>query len=104
MALFSTKLLWDRKNLIDLVLTFTLNFIFEKRAANLIRMRKIAITTLKSAFGFLQQTLQKQPSTRFLRLFILREQCLSPKKQKRTFIRHVYLTSTQPFLIASTTA
>ena len=51
-ALFSTKLLWDRKKLIDLVLTFTLNFIFEKRAANLIRMRKIAITTLKSAFGF----------------------------------------------------
>jgi hypothetical protein len=26
--------------------------IFEKRATNLIRMRKIAITTLKSAFGF----------------------------------------------------
>ena len=26
--------------------------IFEKRAANLIQMRKIAITTLKSAFGF----------------------------------------------------
>jgi hypothetical protein len=26
--------------------------IFEKRAANLMRMRKIAITTLKSAFGF----------------------------------------------------
>ena len=52
MALFSTKLLWDRKKLIDLVLTFTLNFIFEKRAANLIPMRKIAITTLKSAFGF----------------------------------------------------
>ena len=30
MALFSTKLLWDRKNLIDLVLTFTLNFFLEK--------------------------------------------------------------------------
>ena len=27
-------------------------YYFEKRAANLIRMRKIAITTLKSAFGF----------------------------------------------------
>ena len=26
------------------------------------------------------------------------------KEKKRTFIRHVYLTSTQPFLIASTTA
>ena len=52
MALFSTKLLWDRKNLIDLVLMFTLNFIFEKRAANLIPMRKIAISTLKSAFEF----------------------------------------------------
>ena len=26
--------------------------IFERRAANLIRMRKIAVTTLKSAFGF----------------------------------------------------
>ena len=26
--------------------------IFEKRATNLIRMRKIAITMLKSAFGF----------------------------------------------------
>ena len=25
---------------------------FEKRAANLIRMRKIALSTLKSAFGF----------------------------------------------------
>jgi hypothetical protein len=30
----------------------TLDFTFEKRAANLIRMHKIAFSTLKSAFGF----------------------------------------------------
>jgi hypothetical protein len=37
-----------------IVLDFSLELIidFEKRAANLIRMHKIALSTLKSAFGF----------------------------------------------------
>ena len=40
------------KKLIVLDFLLTLVFIFEKRATNLIRMRKIAFSTLKSAFGF----------------------------------------------------
>ena len=32
--------------------TLTWGFIFEKRATNLIRMRRIALSTLRSAFGF----------------------------------------------------
>ena len=36
-------------------------YIFEKRAANLIRVHKIVPSELKSAFGFQQQTLRKQP-------------------------------------------
>jgi hypothetical protein len=50
--LFSqTLLLLQRKKLIVLAFSLTLDF-FEKRAGNLIRMRKIAFSTLKSAFGF----------------------------------------------------
>jgi hypothetical protein len=41
----------ERKKLI--VLDFPLKSVFfEKRAANVIKMRKIAFSTLKSAFGF----------------------------------------------------
>ena len=52
MALFLNFVAFGEKKLIILVFMLTLVLIFEKRAANLIRMRKIAITTLKSAFGF----------------------------------------------------
>ena len=52
MALFSNFVAFGEKKLIILVFMLTLVLIFEKRAANLIRMRKIAFSTLKSAFGF----------------------------------------------------
>ena len=52
MALFLNFVAFGEKKLIILVFMLTLVLIFEKRAANLIPMRKIAITTLKSAFGF----------------------------------------------------
>jgi hypothetical protein len=52
MALFLNIVAFGEKKLIILVFMLTLVLIFEKRAANLIPMRKIAITTLKSAFGF----------------------------------------------------
>jgi hypothetical protein len=51
--LFSkTLLLLEGKKLIVSGFPLTLVFIFEKRATNLIRMRKIAFSTLKSVFGF----------------------------------------------------
>jgi hypothetical protein len=37
---------------IDFVIALTLAIIFEKRVTNKLRMHKIAISTLKSAFGF----------------------------------------------------
>ena len=43
---------WTGKKLIILNFTLTQNIIFEKRAANLLKMHKIAISTLKSAFEF----------------------------------------------------
>ena len=52
MALFSNYVAFREKNLMSLLSCLTKLNIFEKRAANLIRMHKIAITTLKSAFGF----------------------------------------------------
>ena len=52
MALFLNFVAFGEKKLIILVFMLTLVLIFEKRAANLIRMRKIAFSTLKSAFGF----------------------------------------------------
>jgi hypothetical protein len=45
-------LLLERKKLIVIVFMLIYPFIFEKRAANLIRMYNIALTTLKSVFGF----------------------------------------------------
>ena len=51
-ALFSNIVAFEEKKTDCSYLTLTLNFIFEKRAANLIRMHKITLSTLKSAFGF----------------------------------------------------
>jgi hypothetical protein len=52
-ALFSNFVaLRGSKKLIVIVFMLKQLTIFEKRAANLIGMRKLAITTLKSAFGF----------------------------------------------------
>jgi hypothetical protein len=51
-ALFSNFVTIRERKMIDLALTLTLDFIFEKRAAYIIKMHKKAISTLKSAFGF----------------------------------------------------
>jgi hypothetical protein len=51
-VLFSNIITFEEKKTDCSYFTLTLSFIFEKRAANLIRMRKIALSTLKSAFGF----------------------------------------------------
>ena len=51
-ALFSNIVAFGKKKLIVIVFMLIYPFIFEKRAANLIRMYKIALTTLKSAFRF----------------------------------------------------
>jgi hypothetical protein len=45
-------LLLERKKLIVIVFMLVQQFIFEKRAASLIRMYKIAFSTLKSDFRF----------------------------------------------------
>ena len=45
MAFFSNFVAFGEKKLINLVFTLTLVLILEKRAANLIRMRKIALST-----------------------------------------------------------
>ena len=45
MALFLNFVAFGEKKLINLVFMLTLVLIFEKRAANLIRMRKIAFST-----------------------------------------------------------
>ena len=53
MALFSNFVAFrENEKGIDFVITLTLAIIFEKRATNKLRMHKIAISTLKSAFGF----------------------------------------------------
>jgi hypothetical protein len=48
-ALFSNFVAFEEKK-VDFPLKLVIDF--EKRAANLIRMHKIALSTLKSAFGF----------------------------------------------------
>ena len=51
--LFSqTMLLLERKKLFVLDFPLTLNILFKKRAATLIKVHKVAISTLKSPFGF----------------------------------------------------
>jgi hypothetical protein len=50
--LSQTLLLLERKILIVIDFPLTMIVIIEKRAENLIRMRKIDFSTLKSAFGF----------------------------------------------------
>ena len=53
MALFSNGVAFGEEKANDSYLQVDIAFyIFEKRAANLIRMHKIAFSTLKSAFGF----------------------------------------------------
>jgi hypothetical protein len=42
-------------------------FIFEKRAANLLRMYKIAFSTLKSVLDFNNKTLRKQPLMKYFK-------------------------------------
>jgi hypothetical protein len=52
-ALFSKFVAFGEKKLIVIIFTVVKkDFIFEKRAANLVRMQKVASSTLKSAFGF----------------------------------------------------
>jgi hypothetical protein len=51
--LFSqTMLLLERKKLFVLDFPLVLNILFKKRAVNLIKVHKIAISTLKSPFRF----------------------------------------------------
>ena len=52
LALFSNFVAFEEKKLIAFDFPLKLVIDFEKRAANLIRMHKIALSTLKSAFGF----------------------------------------------------
>jgi hypothetical protein len=52
-ALFSKFVDFGEKKLIVIIFNVVKkDFIFEKRAANLVRMQKVAFSTLKSAFGF----------------------------------------------------
>ena len=52
MALFSNFVAFGEIKEIDLVISLKLAIIFEKRATNELRMRKIAIFSLKLAFKF----------------------------------------------------
>jgi hypothetical protein len=52
LALFPNFVALRDKKCISLIFMLLLTFIFEKRAANVVRMHKKAFSSLKSAFGF----------------------------------------------------